>query len=195
LPGCVGVCRAAAGIEGASGKEARCSGGLGAVQFAIGRYFFDRILQAWQAFRRDRRPTGKRKVMFLGEAASETNAKQRFPRIRSSFMAKVGRKKKSPARAAKASPATRKRRVGRPAKAVDPVLALREHRANLEALLDETRNVQEATLKGVARLVESTVAHARLASEQILAEIEKLDEHCRKLKEKHGESVSEEHES
>src|SRR5580692_8333902 len=107
----------------------------------------------------------------------------------------AGKAKKSPrkkisARTVKRAPATRKRRVGRPAKAVDAVLALREHRASVEALLDEMRNVQEATLKGVARFVESTVAHARLASEQILAEIEKLDAHCRKLQEKHGESTS-----
>jgi len=35
--------------------------------------------------------------------------------------------------------------------------------------------------------VETTAAHVRGVSEQIAEEIEKLDEHCRKLKERHDE--------
>jgi hypothetical protein len=104
--------------------------------------------------------------------------------------AKARGKKKS-ARVAKPAPATRKRRVGRQAATIDPVLALREHRESLEALFDEARKVQEATLHGIRGLVETTAAHVRGVSEQIAEEIEKLDEHCRKLKERQGESCVE----
>jgi hypothetical protein len=105
--------------------------------------------------------------------------------------AKARGKKKS-ARIAKPAPATRKRRVGRQATTVDPVLVLREHREKLEALLEEARKLQEGTLQGIGRLVETTVAQARSISEQITEELERLDEHSRKLKKKHGESNSEE---
>ena len=105
--------------------------------------------------------------------------------------AKARGKKKS-ARIAKPAPATRKRRVGQQATIVDPVLALREHRENLEALLEEARKLQEATLQGIGRLVETTVAQARSISEQITEELERLDEHSRKLKKKRVESNSEE---
>ena len=105
--------------------------------------------------------------------------------------AKARGKKKS-ARVSKPAPATRKRRVGQQATTVDPVLALREHREKLEALLEEARKLQEATLQGIGRLVETTVAQARSISEQITEELERLDEHSRKLKKKRGESNSEE---
>ena len=100
--------------------------------------------------------------------------------------AKARGKKKS-ARVAKPAPATRKRRVGQQAKAVDPVLALREHREKLEGLFEEARELQETTFQGIGRLVETAVAQARSVSAQIAEEIEKLDEHYRILKERHGE--------
>ena len=105
--------------------------------------------------------------------------------------AKARGKKKS-TRVAKPAPATRKRRVSRQATTVDPVLALREHREKLEALLEEARKLQEATLQGIGRLVQTTVAQTRSISEQITEELERLDEHSRKLKKKRGESNSEE---
>lgn len=101
------------------------------------------------------------------------------------------RGKKKPARVAKPVPATRKRQVGRQATTVDPVLALREHREKLEALLEEARKLQEGTLQGIRRLLETSVAQARAISEQIAEELERLDEHARKLKKKHGQSRSE----
>jgi len=105
--------------------------------------------------------------------------------------AKARGKKKS-TRVAKPAPATRKRRVSRQATTVDPVLALREHREKLEALLEEACKLQEATLRGIGRLVETTVAQARSISEQITEELERLDDHARNLKKKHSESNSEE---
>jgi len=105
--------------------------------------------------------------------------------------AKARGKKKS-ARVAKPAPATRKRRVGQQATIVDPVLALREHREKLEALLEEAHKLQEATLQGIGRLVETTVAQTRSILEQITEELEKLDDHARTLKKKHGQSSSEE---
>jgi hypothetical protein len=104
--------------------------------------------------------------------------------------AKARGKKKS-ARVAKPAPVTRKRRVGRPVKAADPVLVLREHRERLAALFQEAQKVHEVTLEGIRRLVETTTAHTRSVSEQIAEEVEKLDAHCRKLKEQHGEAIGE----
>ena len=103
--------------------------------------------------------------------------------------AKKNRKKTSP-RAVKAAPVSRKRRVGRPAKAGDPVQALREARERLETLFEEARKVQEATLQGVRRLVETTTAEARSISEQLAAEVEKLDAHARTLQEKQHKADS-----
>jgi hypothetical protein len=74
--------------------------------------------------------------------------------------AKARGKKKS-ARVAKPAPVTRKRQVGRPAKAADPVLVLREHRERLEALFQEAHKVHEVTLEGIRRLVEATAARAQ----------------------------------
>jgi hypothetical protein len=59
-------------------------------------------------------------------------------------------------------------------------------------LLEEARKLQEATLQGIGRLVETTVAQARSISEQITEELERLDEHSGKLKKKRVESNSEE---
>jgi hypothetical protein len=106
---------------------------------------------------------------------------------------KARRKKKTPVRAVKPVPITRKRRVGRSAKAADPVLALGEHRERLEAWFEEARTVQEVTLQGIRQLVETTGAQARGVSEQIVVEMEKLEAHCRKLKERHAKLVSEPH--
>jgi excinuclease UvrABC helicase subunit UvrB len=105
--------------------------------------------------------------------------------------AKARGKKKS-ARVAKPAPVTRKRRVGPQTTIVDPVLALREHREKLEALLEEARKLQEATLQGIGQLVETTVSQTRRIAEQITDELERLDDHARKLKKKHDESNSEE---
>jgi len=104
--------------------------------------------------------------------------------------AKARGKKKS-ARVAKPAPATRKRRVSRQTTTIDPVHALRDHRERLEALFEEARKVQEVTLQGIRGLVETTAAHVRGISEQITEEIDKLDDHARKLKKKHGQSSSE----
>jgi hypothetical protein len=108
---------------------------------------------------------------------------------------KASRKKKTSVRATKPVSVTRKRRVGRPAKIADPVLALGEHRERLEAWFEEVRNVQEVTLQGIRQLVETTGAQARGVSEQIVAEMEKLEAHARKLKERHAKSFSEPHSS
>ncbi len=104
------------------------------------------------------------------------------------------RRKKISARSAKPVPATRKRRLGRPAKTVDPVLVLQEHRKKLEALFEEAYKLQEATLQGISRLVETSVAQARDVSEKIAEEVEKLDVHCRNLKKTHVQSSSKEDE-
>jgi hypothetical protein len=105
------------------------------------------------------------------------------------------RRKTISARSAKPVPASRKRRIGRPAKTVDPLLALQEHREKLEALFEEACKLQEATLQGISRLVETSVAQARSVSEKIAEEVEKLDVHCRNLKKKHVQSSSIEDES
>jgi seryl-tRNA synthetase len=100
------------------------------------------------------------------------------------------RRKKISVRAAKPAPVTRKRRVGRSAKTEDPVLTLREHREKLEDLFKEARELQEATFQGIGRLMETAVAQARSVSAQLADEIEELDKHCRKLKERDGESCA-----
>jgi len=102
------------------------------------------------------------------------------------------RPKKISARTTRSKAAARKQHISRPTQTVDPVLALREHREKLDALLEEARKLQEATLQGIGRLVEATVKQARTISEQIAEEVERLDEHARKLKKKHSESTSEE---
>jgi hypothetical protein len=106
---------------------------------------------------------------------------------------KASRKKKTSVRGAKPVSVTRKRRGGRPNKVADPVLALGEHRERLEAWFEEARTVQEVTLQGIRRLVETTGAQARGVSEQIVAEMEKLEAHARTLKERHAKSASEPH--
>ena len=59
---------------------------------------------------------------------------------------------------------------------VDPVAALREHRARMEGLLKEVRSINEVTFRAVRELVEATMDSAQELSEFIADEIEKIDD-------------------